>query len=55
MSLNTNYYFFISCNAETDCFLFPVLPEKVTYSDGIKNTSLTISIQYLFQADSQRI
>lgn len=43
MSLNTNYYFFISCNAETDCFLFPVLPEKVTYSDGIKNTSLTIS------------
>jgi nucleoid-associated protein YgaU len=34
---------FISCNAETDCFLFPVIPEKITFSDTIKNTSVRIA------------
>lgn len=39
-----NYaFFFISCNAETDCFLFPVLPEKISYTDTIKNTSITVT------------
>ena len=33
---------YISCNIETDCFLFPVLPEKITYTDSIKNTSVNI-------------
>lgn len=36
-------FFYISCNAETECFLFPVPPEKVTYTDSIKNTSITVS------------
>lgn len=36
-------YFFISCNAETDCFLFPVVPDKVTWTDSIKNTSITVA------------
>ncbi|MDO4301637.1 MAG: LysM peptidoglycan-binding domain-containing protein [Clostridia bacterium] len=36
-------YFFMSCDAETDCFLFPVLPEKVTWTDSIKNTSITVA------------
>ena len=35
-------FMFISCNIETDCFLFPVLPEKISYSDSIKNTSVNI-------------
>lgn len=40
---HNNAWFFISCNAETDCFLFPVLPDKVSYSDTIKNTSITVT------------
>lgn len=39
---NLNIFMFISCNVETDCFLFPVLPEKISYSDSIKNTSVNI-------------
>ncbi len=42
MTLNTAY-FFISCNAETDCFLFPVLPEKINWTDSIKNTSIIVA------------
>lgn len=42
LSRNT-YFMFMSCNAETDCFLFPVLPKKISMSDSIKNTSVTIS------------
>lgn len=42
MTLNTAY-FFMSCNAETDCFLFPVLPEKINWNDTIKNTSITVA------------
>lgn len=42
MILNETY-FFMSCNAETDCFLFPVLPEKINWNDAIKNTSITVA------------
>ena len=42
MTYNTAF-FFVSCDVETDCFLFPVLPEKITYTDSIKNTSVTIT------------
>lgn len=36
-------YFFMSCDAETDCFLFPVIPQKVTWTDSIKNTSIIVA------------
>lgn len=42
LTLNSTVFMFISCNAETDCFLFPVLPETITYTDSIKNTSVNI-------------
>lgn len=41
--IHKNYFMFMSCDAETDCFLFPVTPAEVKMTDSIKNTSVIIS------------
>ena len=41
--IHKNYFMFMSCNAETDGFLFPVTPENIKLTDSIKNTSVNIT------------